>query len=191
LLELTGKTTTYTYNSNGFRTSLKDPLGNMYSAVNNPVGGPTSVTSPLNETQNVAYDPNFNVSTITDALGRVTAFTYNRQAQPLTQVDASQKVNSPFQGYPVMGGVNQRETPTTSSITVNFPASGPYPFELDYAKGGDAKLTLTMQAGGLPIPSAALLVLSPNAPPSLTTSSIQTVNINAIDPTALSSPASP
>ncbi len=50
--------------------------------------------------------------------------------------------NSAFQGYPVMGGVNQRTAPATNTITVNFPAAGKYPFEVDYAKGGDSKLTL-------------------------------------------------
>ena len=50
-----------------------------------------------------------------------------------------------FTGLPVMGGVNQRSAPASSSITVNFPAPGMYPYEVDYAKGGDKNLTLTMR----------------------------------------------
>ena len=60
-----------------------------------------------------------------------------------------------------MGGVNQRQAPTSSTIVVNFPAPGAYPYELDSAKGGDNKLTLSLQANGAPIPAAALLTLAP------------------------------
>jgi hypothetical protein len=33
-----------------------------------------------------------------------------------------------FTGLPVMGGVNQRSAPASSSITVNFPSPGVYPY---------------------------------------------------------------
>ena len=48
---------------------------------------------------------------------------------------------TPFLNYPVMGGVNGRGT-STNSVVVNFRAAGAYPYELDYAKGGDSHLTL-------------------------------------------------
>ena len=69
--------------------------------------------------------------------------------------------NTPFQNYPVMGGVNQRSAPATISIVVNFPAPGVYLYEVDYAKGGDNSLTLTMTAGGAPIPAAPILTMTP------------------------------
>jgi hypothetical protein len=68
-----------------------------------------------------------------------------------------------------------------SNITVNFPAPGVYPYELDYAKGGDKNLTLTLQSGGIPIPAAALLTLTPNNPPSIQVDQVQTLNVAATD----------
>jgi hypothetical protein len=50
------------------------------------------------------------------------------------------------------------------AVVVRFPAAGAYPYELDYAKGGDKYLTLTMTAYGQPIPAASLLTLTPVAP---------------------------
>ncbi len=88
---------------------------------------------------------------------------------------------SPFNNYPVMGGVNQRSAPAASTITVNFPAAGAYPYELDYAKGGDNKLTLTLLATGAPIPAAALLTLTPATAPSITAGQVQQVTLTATD----------
>ena len=45
---------------------------------------------------------------------------------------------------------------------------GVYPYEVDYAKGGDKNLTLTMTAGGAPIPAAVLLTMTPSSVPSTT-----------------------
>ena len=55
-----------------------------------------------------------------------------------------------------MGGFNQRTAPVAQVITVNFPSAGVYPYELDFAKGGDNKLTLTMLAGGVLVPIVCL-----------------------------------
>ncbi len=86
-----------------------------------------------------------------------------------------------FQNYAVMGGVNQRSAAAQSSIVVSFPAAGVYPYEVDYAKGGDKNLTLTMQSGGVPIPAAALLTLTPSTVPPITQGQIQTLTLQATD----------
>ena len=88
---------------------------------------------------------------------------------------------TPFQNYAVMGGVNQRSAPAANNITVNFPAPGAYPYEVDYAKGGDNKLTLTMQAGGVPIPAAALPTLAPAQAPSIAAGQIEQFMLTATD----------
>ena len=80
-----------------------------------------------------------------------------------------------------MGGVNQRQLPAAQTITVNFPAAGNYPYELDFAKGGDPRVTLTMLADGAPIPAAALLTLTPARVPSTTAGAIATFNVMAVD----------
>src|SRR5262249_45365759 len=84
-----------------------------------------------------------------------------------------------------MGGVNQRSAVAQNSITVNFPAAGVYPYEVDYAKGGDKNLTLTMSSSGIPIPAAALLTLSPSTVPSITGGQIETLNVAATDADAV------
>ena len=89
--------------------------------------------------------------------------------------------NSAFQSYAVMGGVNQRSAPAASSIVVNFPAAGVYPYEVDYAKGGDNNLTLAMTAGGAPIPAAVLLTMTPNTEPSTTAGQFVALTIQARD----------
>jgi hypothetical protein len=71
-----------------------------------------------------------------------------------------------FKSYAVMGGVNARQVPVAQNIVVNFPAAGSYAYELDYAKGGDTQMTLTVLADGAAIGSTALLSLSPTTTPS-------------------------
>ena len=46
-------------------------------------------------------------------------------------------------GPQLVGGNNRRTAPAASAITVNFPEPGVYPYEVDFAKGADAKLALT------------------------------------------------
>ena len=89
-------------------------------------------------------------------------------------------VSTTFLGLPIMGGVNQRSAPASSAVTVNFPAPGVYPYEVDYAKGGDKNLTLTMLAGGAPIPPSALLTLSPPQGSPLQVAQIEILNVSAL-----------
>ena len=74
---------------------------------------------------------------------------------------------SPLMGYPVMGAVNNGEPPTGSQVTVNFPAPGVYPYELDYFECCDGQLALTMAVvpvgGGTPgnLPPTGSVVVTP------------------------------
>ena len=63
---------------------------------------------------------------------------------------------SPVLGYPVVGALNGPSAPTQAQVTVNFPAAGIYPMELDYTEccGGQLALTMGTTAGN-PIPSGA------------------------------------
>ena len=74
----------------------------------------------------------------------------------------------------------QRSAPASSSITVNFLSPGVYPYEVDYAKGGDKNLTLTMLAGGAPIPPSVLLTLSPSQGTPLQEKQIEELNVSAL-----------
>ena len=98
-----------------------------------------------------------------------------RVSGPQTNTPAA----TPFHSYPVMGGVNQRSAAAPSSITVNFPAAGFYVYEVDYAKGGDKNLTMTMLSGGTPIPASTLLTLTPTVLPSAQAGQVETLQVLA------------
>jgi len=73
---------------------------------------------------------------------------------------------TPFEQYPVMGGLSTSIGGTT--VRVHFPAAGTYPFELDYVEDGAGLQSLMMMSGapggnGLApgVPSGGTLSLSP------------------------------
>ena len=116
-------------------------------------------------------------------------FGVGNTALPISGPQTNTPVTTTFTGLPVMGGVNGRQAPASNAITVNFPEPGVYPYEVDYAKGGDKNLTLTMLTGGVPVPPAALLTLSPSQAPSIQIQQVESLNISAqgSDGTALAS----
>lgn len=52
--------------------------------------------------------------------------------------------STPFKAYPVVGSYNQPSAPAQNTVTVNVPAGGTYPIELDYTEccGGQEALVL-------------------------------------------------
>ena len=84
-----GRTTRYTYDTNGNTTSITDALGNVrtftYDSVFNQF---LTSMDPLNQTTTYSYDGTGNLTGITDPLGHTTSFTYNNAGQPLTATDA-------------------------------------------------------------------------------------------------------
>jgi hypothetical protein len=63
-----------------------------------------------------------------------------------------------------------------------------YRYEVDYAKGGDKNLTLTMLAGGAPIPPSALLTLSPNQLAPIQVEQVESLNVSAVGPDGVALP---
>jgi hypothetical protein len=63
--------------------------------------------------------------------------------------------STPVDHYPVLGALNAPSSPTQAQVTVNFPAAGTYPIEVDYTEccGGQLALTMGTTAGN-PIPPA-------------------------------------
>ena len=67
------------------------------------------------------------------------------------------------------------------AIVVNFPAAGVYPYEIDFAKGGDGKLTLRMLANNAAIASNTQLTLTPVLVSSTTSGQAQSLVVTAKD----------
>jgi hypothetical protein len=67
---------------------------------------------------------------------------------------------SPVLGYPVVGALNGPSAPTQAQVTVNFPAAGIYPMELDYTEccGGQLALTMGTTAGNPILPTPNVVV---------------------------------
>lgn len=63
----------------------------------------------------------------------------------------------PFSGYSVVGSYNRGSAPTQNNLVVNFPASGTYPFELDYSECCAGELVLTLKADSQPIPAGGVI----------------------------------
>ena len=87
-----------------------------------------------------------------------------------TRMSGSPMVNPPansfVKGYAVLGALNQSTAPNPNDITVNFPAAGTYPIELDYAECCGGTVSITLAFGGTIVPPA------PPAPPSTHTTAI-------------------
>jgi RHS repeat-associated protein len=98
----------------------------------------------------------------------------------------TQSRTTPFEQYPVMGSLST--TISGTSIIVDFPGPGTYPFELDYVEDGLASLSLIMTAGtpgsnGLAsgVPSAGTLMLSPSSVPAQPVGGRQSFTVVATD----------
>jgi len=57
-------------------------------------------------------------------------------------------------GYPVAGAFNFSEAANANDITVDFPAAGTYPLELDYNECCGGQLAITLAANGTIVPPA-------------------------------------
>jgi RHS repeat-associated protein len=91
---------------------------------------------------------------------------------------------TPFQLYPVVGAFNTPTAPSANSVTVNFPAAGSYPYEVDYFEccGGQIALTMTTTAnGGHGVPPSGSLILSPNSVTAKNIGQSQTFSVSVTD----------
>jgi len=91
----------------------------------------------------------------------------------------------PFTGYPVVGAYNYGEAPDRRTITVNFPAAGTYPFEMDYTESNGNQLALTLETSVPPPPTATPTDIPTNTPvPTATNTPVPTAPV----PTATNTP---
>ena len=90
-----------------------------------------------------------------------------------------------FDNLPTVGAYNIATAPTGNTITVNFPAAGSYPFELDYSEGICCQLvvqaTMVTKTGTQGIPPTGSLTLTPNTVANQPAGGTQTFTVAAAD----------
>ncbi|MGH9920642.1 MAG: hypothetical protein ACRD6W_17455, partial [Nitrososphaerales archaeon] len=76
--------------------------------------------------------------------------------------DVNPPAATELERFPVMGGFNDPTSPAGNSVTVDFPAPGTYPYEVDYSECCGGTLALTMAtASGVGVPPAGNLTITP------------------------------
>jgi len=180
-----GNTTAVTELTRPFTDIATDAAGNFVGRIPAQGNNYQAGTGPLYN-----FSAVFIGSLTVPAAGQVTftftsddafIFGVGNAATRISGPQVNTPANTTFQSYAVMGGSNQRMAPAANVITVNFPAAGAYPYEVDYTKGGDSKMTLTMLANGARIPAAALLTLTPNTLPPTVAGGIQSLTLSVTD----------
>jgi RHS repeat-associated protein/uncharacterized repeat protein (TIGR01451 family) len=108
-----------------------------------------------------------------------------RVSGPWSNAPASGR--TPFEDYPIMGSYNQPSSPARNSVTVNYPAPGIYPFEIDYTEccGGQLALTLAVRETGFGVTPTAALVISPYTQQTHYIGQQQSFTITALDASGL------
>jgi RHS repeat-associated protein/uncharacterized repeat protein (TIGR01451 family) len=85
-------TSTYTYDAQGRRTSVTDPLGRVIRGTYDAKGNLTSVTDAMSNVSAITYGDFANPLTITDASGAVTALAYDDKGNLASVADAMGKL---------------------------------------------------------------------------------------------------
>jgi len=95
-----------------------------------------TVNAPGQVTFNLYSDDGWVLSAGSDAAGD--------QPTYLSGSLASAPAQGPMTGYRVVGAYNQVSAPAQNTVTVNFPAAGTYPIELDYTECCHGQLALVL-----------------------------------------------
>ena len=159
--EFTRPITDVTTDLNGTFTGVIPAQGNGYQAgvgalntFDTVFTGAFTIAAAGNVTYNFYTDDGF-ILGIGNGATRVSGADTNPPASGQT----------PFMSFPVMGAYNVPTSPSGNQVTVNFPAAGSYPFELDYSEccGGQLAVTAatTTATGSQGVPPTGALTLSP------------------------------
>lgn len=108
----------YTYDANGNRTVVRDPLANETTTGYDALNRPTSVTDPRGKTTTTAYDANGNVVSVTNPMGHVSASSYDELDRKATTTTPRGKVGSTT--YDAVGNVVSETTPLGNTTTWTF-----------------------------------------------------------------------
>lgn len=95
-----------------------------------------TVAAPGQVTFNLYSDDGWVLSVGADAAGDQPTYLSGSMANPPSQ--------GPMTGYRVVGSYNQVSAPAQNTVTVNFPAAGTYPIELDYTECCHGELALVL-----------------------------------------------
>jgi RHS repeat-associated protein len=75
------RTTSYSYDANGYLQSTTDPLGQVVSYTNDKLGRPLQTTLPGGNLLKFGYDADGNLTKLTNPAGKSYAFTYGKTGQ--------------------------------------------------------------------------------------------------------------
>lgn len=96
---------------------------------------------------------------------------------------------TPFTGYPIVGAFNGQSGPQERDVTVNFPAPGTYPYEVDYFECCGDGLAMTFgDRGNSAMPPTGNLALSPASLPAKNAGQSVTVSVAAMDASGVALP---
>lgn len=165
--EFTRPITDVTTDLNGNFTGTIPAQGNGYQAGVGPLEtfdavftGAFTVAAAGQVTYNFYTDDGFILGIGSDAAGDQPARVGGADTNP------PPSGKTPFENFAVMGAYNVPTSPAGNQITVNFPAPGTYPYELDYSEccGGQLAVTVatTTATGTQGVPPTGSLTLSPN-----------------------------
>lgn len=110
----------YTYDANGNRTVVRDPLGHETTTTYDAVNRPATVTDPRGKTTATVYDANGNPVSVTNPLGHVSAATYDELDRKATTTTPRGKIGSTT--YDEVGNVTSDTTPLGNKTTYTYDA---------------------------------------------------------------------
>lgn len=113
------------HDSNGYKETKKDQLGNVTTYQMDDYGRMLSKTDPLGGVSRYAYGDALNPflhTAVTDPLGRVTRYVYNRPGLPTSVIDPLGNVTS--YEYNSLGKITKEIDPLGHSVTTTYDAAG-------------------------------------------------------------------
>jgi RHS repeat-associated protein len=133
ILATTTQTTTYTYDSFGRVTEIKDAQGNSRTFTWDVFDNLISVTDENLNTTTLTYDSKGNVLSRTDALGNITSFTYDPTFNKLTSITDANGNTTTF-SYDAKGNLTSIIDALGNSTTFSYDAYG-QPTSITDARG--------------------------------------------------------
>lgn len=94
ITDASGRTTAFTYDSNGYISKVTDPLNRVYELSHDAAGNLTSITDPLDRTTSYQYDDAGLLTHYTYPKGNATTLAYDNRRRMTSHTDAQGETRS-------------------------------------------------------------------------------------------------